>query len=278
MTDLSHNSRATNTTAISSSSPSTFPKFLSLPLELKDLIYTHYLATESRYTMPTPLGHWPAIKVTSKFPLLPSLALTSRELRTQVSRVLLRSATKIVLTDLHAVAYFLSFLSSFDNYDWPFELVLGLVFEDLEKPVAAGNRIVGLMKRCGNLQELELCFRLVRLRGMSVEQRVDEYRLSCVLQCTALRRVSLVGYEPQRDEGIRRAVFTFTAIPGSMIQHHAVARFDEDDLDVLTELSGWMEEEFKKKGQAVDVGVTTRACTGVGPVPERRIIITVNTC
>ena len=219
---------------------STFFAFLSLPAELREKIEEHYLATP-KFPRPAIFVETSTRRSPALARFLPALALTSHQLRSEVSRVILRCAEDVSL-DLDASDYFLSFLSSFPGHTWPFDLIQSLTMRECDETSMA------LIKRCANLQDLSLTVRANRMcvkrsdgritHAMSLQQVVHDFGFGDILHCKALRSVHLLGFKAQGGE---------CADPMSVN--------DWDDLAGLRALGVWMREKFEARGQQVRVGM-----------------------
>ncbi|KAF2821810.1 hypothetical protein CC86DRAFT_426316 [Ophiobolus disseminans] len=109
-----------------SNTSQTFNLF-ALPPELREQIYTHYLAIP---TVRNSSG-WPNIalnhqtydvtQLAARAKFIPSLALVSYQMRDEVMCVMLRSAHTIVLQDSIATLYFSAFLASLSKDGWAFK-------------------------------------------------------------------------------------------------------------------------------------------------------------
>jgi hypothetical protein len=208
--------------------PKTFHQFLALPLELREKIYAHalfpcrfYAISVSAPTHPRPIPPFPSF--------LPALALTSRAQRHEVSRVLLRLASKIVLPTRASFYYFTAFLASLlrgSGEDWnPFGLIQALEYthaSDID------------ISRFPNLSTLELGFH-ARCNAHKIYEYgadIPTANFNKMLQCKSLHRVRLVAWTTR---ALRRGRHTTHFNTGGI-----------DELAGLRELGVWMKERLSE--------------------------------
>lgn len=208
-------------------------------------MYAHYLASLGSVHDVLKVAH----RRSSVPAFLSQLAVTSHQLLQEVSRVLLRFATKIVAADCKAadyVAHFLESLGSDENGNaWAFNLIQTLEFTTLnmnqEKISGTTSPAVDLLVRCPKLKDLRLTLRTQDLytdrTPKSCHDLLQAFGLGPIIHCASLRCVRL-GWRRRGDN----ALVSPTLRPNP-----------EDRLEGVRVLGLWMKEGSSAGGQCVEV-------------------------
>lgn len=220
--------------------------FLLLPLELRNQIYAHYLAPSSRNKVLSVSHNERSLPA-----FLPPLAVTSPQLLREVSRVLLHSATNIVLANSDAVDYLAKFLESLGRDEkgelWAFNLIHAFELRSFESSLdtnSARNLAADLLLRCPNVDTLTLTFDNEHLYSLDTKHTlkprheiIQELCLGAVMQCASLRHVRLV-WAPYYDYVCNAPI----QIPNP-----------EDCLEGVRDIGLWVQEGFSARGPHIEV-------------------------
>jgi hypothetical protein len=236
--------------------PRTFTLLSTLPIELRENVYEHYLAIEYKFRNGAYFANkrddyhdWPTLRINrdtyssssitpalAKF--LPRLALTNKSVRSEVVRVLLRCVKNVILEDIEAVEYFTGFVEAYGG----FNLLHALEIQDFGVFTAAAS--FSLITKCTSLHTLHLKVHVASVcirdryrelsRNKAPESIVADLGLDTVSQCKVLRRVRLAGYNSKPYKTLR-----FNGWAG------------------LRKAGVWMKERFAEEAQRVVVIMST---------------------
>ncbi|KAF2105556.1 hypothetical protein BDV96DRAFT_608128 [Lophiotrema nucula] len=244
-------------------------RFLGIPRELRDLIYKEHLIATNKWGEDFCLNEKSRLldRGTMLPHFLPSIGRVNRQVRSEVTEVILRACSDMVVqTEGSYIEFIIKWLETYENvnsFDWIKRLCVPTMYH-MNRDMYKHNPTMHFIMRCSKLRRLSLTFHasattigdpntpIHRMTRRPLNEFMDYYDLHHILGCECLEELRLDGILPSKPSKRVEIFSVYTPI------HRNARRNDEDTLETLVQFGRWAKDSFAKKRQTVVVHIQKR--------------------